>query len=169
MAGSGVSRSMCIALLLCAPALVGSVGRTTNFDQRLLSAHNRERAAVASPRLEWDPQLAVSAARWAEYLGRTGKFEHSDTDEGENLWAGTRGHYTPEAMVGLWTAEKRHFKPGRFPYNSTTGDVDDVGHYTQLVWRTSRKVGCAMSRSKAEDVLVCRYSEPGNAIGELPL
>ena len=168
MAGLGVSRALCVALLLCSPVLMGGIGRTTNFNERLLNAHNRERAMVASPMLEWDPRLAASAAHYAKELGRTGKFEHSDTAEGENLWAGTPGHYTPEAMVGLWAAEKKHFKRGRFPDNSTTGDVDDIGHYTQLVWRRSGKVGCAVARSTAEEVLVCRYSEPGNTLGELP-
>jgi len=71
-------------------------------------------------------------------------------------------------MVGLWVAEKRDFKPGVFPANSRTGDVEAVGHYTQLVWRRSSAVGCALAHGRAEDFLVCRYSTAGNVVGQLP-
>ena len=60
------------------------------------------------------------------------------------------------------------FHPGLFPNNSATGNVDDIGHYTQLMWRDTGEVGCALARGSAEDVLVCRYSDAGNYIGERP-
>jgi hypothetical protein len=105
-------------------------------------------------------------------LAQTGRFEHAPENhaapEGENLWAGTRGYYTPEAMVNAWIREKRFFRPGTFPDNSTTGKVEDIGHYTQVVWRATREVGCAEAASANEDILVCRYAEAGNYRGEQP-
>jgi len=82
--------------------------------------------------------------------------------------AGTRGAFTLERMVDAWIREKRYFTPGLFPNNSATGNVDDIGHYTQLMWRDTGEVGCALARGSAEDVLVCRYSDAGNYIGERP-
>ena len=64
--------------------------------------------------------------------------------------------------------EKKYFRPGLFPNNSTTGRVADVGHYTQLVWRATREVGCASATGAREDILVCRYAEAGNYRGEQP-
>ena len=163
-----------LALACTSPALQGGVGFRQNFEERLLAAHNRERDFMGAPGLTWDPALARSAKDWARYLARTGKFEHS-TDgswwdaEGENLWAGTTDHYQPEAMVGLWAAEKRDYKPGVFPNNSRSGDVENVGHYTQLIWARTGAVGCALERGEEEDVLVCRYSEAGNVLGERPI
>jgi hypothetical protein len=159
--------------LAVAPTLTGNIHPRYNFDGRLLAAHNRERSAAGIPELEWSDELAASAEKWARHLGRTGAFEHSPDEvgrpvEGENLWAGTRGYYTPESMVQLWSAEKRYFKPGVFPNNSRTGDVEQVGHYTQLMWRKTMAVGCALAQSRVEDVLVCRYSTAGNVTGETP-
>jgi hypothetical protein len=71
-------------------------------------------------------------------------------------------------MVGLWAAEKRDYKPGVFPNNSRSGDVEQVGHYTQLIWSRTGQVGCASAVGKNEEVLVCRYSEAGNVYGERP-
>ena len=164
-----------ILLILSVPLMAGAVDRTHNLDQRLLAAHNRERVRIGVPALEWDRELAAHAAVWARTLARTGSFRHSPADptdpdvQGENLWAGTPGAWAPEEMVGYWVAEKRDYKPGIFPAVSKSGDLDKVGHYTQVIWRNTRKVGCALDRSRKEEVLVCRYSEGGNVIGERPI
>lgn len=163
-----------ILLAVSAPLLQGNIGRIDNLADRTLAAHNRERAALGIAPLAWDEGLAHDAAKWADHLTRVGQLVHSpdeplDPDpEGENLWAGTRDHYSVEAMVGLWAAEKANYKPGVFPANSTTGDLEDVGHYTQLVWRSTRKVGCAIAQGADDEFMVCRYSEGGNVIGERP-
>lgn len=163
-----------VALVLATPFMQGNISRLDNFDQRTLAAHNRERATLGIAPLAWDPELAQDAQRYADHLTRVGYLVHSESDprdpdpQGENLWAGTRGHYGVESMVGLWIAEKRNFKPGIFPNNSRTGDLEDVGHYTQVMWRSSKAVGCAVARGAADEFMVCRYSEGGNVIGERP-
>ena len=164
-----------LAVLIAAPALISGVGPRQNFEERLLAAQNRERDLMGAMPLKWDPVLARTAREWAIYLARTGKFEHSPDSpwysdpEGENLWAGTVGYYQPESMVGLWTAEKRDFKAGVFPNNSRDGRVESVSHYTQLIWARTGSVGCALEKGRKEDVLVCRYSQAGNVLGERPI
>ena len=164
-----------IAMIAVSPVLQGGVGARQNFEERILAAHNRERDDIGAVPMKWDPALARSAREWAIFLARTGRFEHSpdgpwwSEPEGENLWAGTVGHYQPENMVGLWAAEKRDFKPGIFPNNSLSGRVEDVSHYTQLVWARTGTVGCALERGRKEDFLVCRYTQAGNVLGEKPI
>jgi hypothetical protein len=160
-------------LALASPLLIGGTGRLTSLDERLLAAHNRERTAAGIAPLAWDPALAADAAEWGEALAASGEFEHApdedeDDPQGENLWAGTRGAYAPEEMVDGWIEEKKHFRPGRFPDISRTGDYADVGHYTQLMWRESDRVGCALAKGAEEEVLVCRYRTAGNVVGERP-
>ena len=165
-----LAASMMVAAI--APMLMGFQDQSSDFQQRVLAQHNLEREDVGVPDMHWNPSLAVSAQQWADHLARTGRFEHAPenrrTPEGENLWAGTKGYYSPEAMVSAWIREKRYFKPGTFPNNSITGNVEDVGHFTQVAWRDSHEVGCAVARSNREDILVCRYSQAGNYVGEQP-
>ncbi len=155
-----------------APMTMGFVSQSGDLQQRLLVAHNLERDQVGVQPMRWNAALAADAQQWADHLAQTGRFEHAPENrqapEGENLWAGTRGYFSPEAMVDAWVREKRYFKPGTFPDNSTTGRVEDVGHFTQVAWRDSRQVGCAVAASGREDILVCRYSQAGNYIGEQP-
>lgn len=163
-----------LALALTAPFVQGATGLDNNLEQRLLAGHNRERTALGIPPLAWNELLERDARAYADHLTKVGYLVHSEdapgeTDpQGENLWAGTRGYYGPESMVGLWVAEKKDYRPGIFPNNSISGDLERVGHYTQVMWRSSRAVGCAVAHGRADDFLVCRYSEGGNVIGERP-
>lgn len=173
MATRNLSPFVAIAMLVSSPLLIGGTSARADFNERLLAAQNAERAKLGVPALKWNAGLAADARQWADQLATTGRFEHSADEpgkepQGENLWAGTPRAFTPEAMVGLWAAEKRDYKPGVFPNNSRSGDVEQVGHYTQLIWRATGQVGCATAIGKKEEVLVCRYSEAGNVYGERP-
>ncbi|PKQ00870.1 MAG: hypothetical protein CVT74_02025 [Alphaproteobacteria bacterium HGW-Alphaproteobacteria-13] len=169
-----INRTAKIAsLAVAAMLLTGAQSRLGDLDSRLLASHNRERAIAGVPPLRWNANLARSAQTWADHLVRTGRFEHSPNipghpPEGENIWGGTPGAFRPEAMVDRWIAEKEYFIPGVFPANSRTGRPEDVSHYTQIVWGRSAEVGCGLARRDDEEILVCRYSEPGNVMGRDP-
>lgn len=141
----------------------------SEFPARILAAHNRARAEVGAAPLAWDPALAAGAAQHAVYLARTNSFDHSIRATrpgiGENLWMGTRRAYSVEAMIGGWLGERRYFRPGVFPGNSSTGNWLDVSHYTAMIWPTTTRVGCAVSNNARSEYLVCRYSPKGNIDG----
>lgn len=154
-----------IAALLAFPLAAQAPG---GFQQRLLDAHNQERARIGVKPLEWSPVLAAQARVWADDLARRGVFEHARErfGAGENLWMGTSGYYAPEAMIGSFIREKQYFRPGTFPEVSTTGKWQDVGHYTQLIWAGTSQLGCATATGNGRDILVCRYYPAGNVRGQ---
>jgi Cysteine-rich secretory protein family len=141
----------------------------------VLAVHNRERAAVGVPPLVWNDTLAADARTYAQYLVQTGKFEHPSAEwvaahpmspESENL-AGRHGSFPPTVPIAQemqgWIAEKNVFQG----LPSATGD-NTVGHYTQMIWKSTTQVGCATATANNYDVLVCRYTPPGNVIGQNP-
>ena len=136
---------------------------------RVIALHNQVRAGAGVQPIVWDRDLAVAADRYAAELARTGRWGHSQqatrTGQGENLWMGTRGAFNLDQMVGAWASEGRMFRRGQFPQVSRTGSWEDVGHYTQMVWRGSTRVGCALRSSSRNDYFVCRYSPAGNVMG----
>jgi hypothetical protein len=139
------------------------------FPARIIAAHNAERARAGVPPLAWDDALGNAAASYATQMAMTGRFAHSDRaarpGTGENLWMGTHGVFSVEAMVGGWSSEKRFFTRGIFPNVSRTGDWEDVGHYTQMIWPQTTRVGCALASTARIDYLVCRYAYKGNVDG----
>ena len=152
-----------------APAQVPAAPRLTDAEARFLAAHNSERAAVRVPALVWDARLAADAAAYARRLAPIGRLQHSPRAErpgqSENLFMGSRGAYSPEQMVGWWTAERTDFRAGVFPNVSRTGNWLDVSHYTQMIWRGTTSLGCAVYSDRRTDYLVCRYAPRGNIDG----
>ena len=59
-------------------------------------------------------------------------------------------------------AEKNNYHGG--PINET--NAGQFAHYTQMVWNTTKLVGCAIASGNGRDVLDCRYSPGGNIIGQ---
>lgn len=142
--------------------------------ETMLSLHNEARAAVRMPPLTWDEALAKDAGRYARELARRRVFEHSKQPrgpaaQGENLWTGTRGAYRYEEMAQHWIDERRHFVNLAVPNVSRTGRFVDAGHYSQIVWATTTRVGCALASNLRDDYLVCRYSPAGNVWGQRAL
>ncbi|GMM94343.1 CAP domain-containing protein [Qipengyuania sp. MTN3-11] len=140
-----------------------------SIERRLLASHNGERARLGLEPLKWNRHLQSEAAEWARELSRRGTLEHASRDvrngTGENLWMGTAGVWDVERMVGMFLDERRHYRHDNFPEISRTGNWADVGHYTQIVWRDTREVGCAVHTERGNDVLVCRYWPAGNVWG----
>ncbi len=157
-------------LIAISPATAQPLGGATGeLADRLLAAHNRERAAVRHPPLQWDAALAASAASYGPTLASLRALVHSPREtrpgQRENLAMAFHGTLMPEQLVDLWSREKLLLQPGLFPAVSRTGNWEDVAHYTQIVWPTTTRVGCAIFAADW-DYLICRYSPPGNIDGK---
>lgn len=173
----------------CSSHAVSDVKRSRNIDTAIASAHmlrpemmkshNDARAQVGAAPLIWDDGLAQDAQIYANILADKDIFEHDPQNgkslkqkpfrQGENLWKGTSGFFSFAQMADGWVSEKKFFKNGVFPDNSNNGNWSDVGHYTQIIWPTTDRIGCAIAQNSRDDFLVCRYSPAGNIIGVDPL
>lgn len=145
------------------------------------AAHNQVRAAVDTsgiaagpiPPMVWDPALASLAMTWASQCidaDNNGLVDHSSTSYrtnaagysyvGENIFA-SGGNATGTQAVTTWAAEKANFT-----YPTTCSST--CGHYTQVVWRTSIHVGCALvtcSNLTYKSTVLCNYGPGGNSGG----
>jgi pathogenesis-related protein 1 len=137
----------------------------------ITALHNQARASVDPPAatpippLVWDPNLAAVAQAYADNC----VFKHSGGPYGENLFASTGGS-TPSDVVGSWVSEVADYNYGS---NSCSGVC---GHYTQVVWAASQKLGCGVTTCTQNSPFgggswqnwVCNYDPPGNYVGEKP-
>jgi len=139
------------------------------FIRSILQEHNVFRSELQLPDLTWSADLAADAQAWVNHLAAIDKGDHDRSVrglEGENIWWGTSGAFTYTEMVDFWGNEKAAFVYGVFPDCNKGNAV--VGHYTQVVWKNTTKVGCAVATNGVKDYLVCRYSPAGNIIGQKP-
>ncbi|XP_036377859.1 cysteine-rich secretory protein LCCL domain-containing 1 isoform X1 [Megalops cyprinoides] len=155
--------------------------------QAILDLHNKLRGQVypQASNMEymvWDTELERTAEEWAE----TCLWEHGPASLlpqiGQNLGAHWGRYRPPTSHVQAWYDEVRDYT---FPYPQEcnpycpfhcTGPV--CTHYTQLVWATSSRIGCAINLCHNMNIwghvwakavyLVCNYSPKGNWWGHAP-
>jgi pathogenesis-related protein 1 len=156
----------------------------TDEIRTILTMHNETRAEVGvNKELIWSDLIAKDAQNYADILAKSGAFEHDPKNHegyengqyGENLYAST-ATLTKDGIakgVQAWIDEKAFYHYGRVGDETTCDVGEQCGHYTQIIWENTSKVGCATSIYKRGDfkdgyVLVCKYQTPGNYIGETP-
>jgi len=132
---------------------------------QMLSAHNEWRNRYSVPSLTWSPQLAAVAQEWATKLVRENRFQHRPNNQyGENLAAAQGQQLSPARVVEMWGLEVKDYS-----YASNTCKPGKMcGHFTQVVWRSTKQVGCGMARLGDREVWVCNYNPPGNFVGQRP-
>jgi uncharacterized protein YkwD len=159
------------------PQCLGSdPGLSSDFTE-MLKTHNNYRAQHGTPALSWSQQLAKQSQDWANACtpepNNPARFAHSPgawkAGYGENLFwgAGTTG----TDAVDWWYSEGKRYDFNN-PYASfTAGDQDstkEVRHFTQVVWRDSKELGCAVANCGGQSLWVCQYSPPGNFNAQNP-
>lgn len=123
----------------------------------------RASGAIKAPSLIWSNELARYAQEWADRLVEAGRLVHRPNPiYGENLFLIHGADVSPAAVVGAWASEARNYS---YQTNSCQGRC---GHYTQLIWRDTKRVGCGAASRDGTEVWVCNYDPPGNIAGERP-
>ena len=154
---------------LIAALLIASAGLTIPSGQPavasnepgLLSIHNAYRAQHCTPPLSWSSSLAAKSRAWAQTLASRCKFALSHSTIGENAWAGEGRTFSSREIVRSWYIEKND-------YNHASGRGRNgrvVGHYTQMMWKGSKSMGCGSAKCGGIKYVICQYRPAGNLIG----
>ena len=171
-----------IVFLLSLFSFGRSQAQTQDLQQPMLAAHNPVRKSLHLPSLTWSSELAQYAQQWAQHLATHGcKMQHRQhagqarLQVGENIyWASpvtwSDGRREVQAInaadvVSAWADEAQDYH-----YASNTCKAGkQCGHYTQVVWRDTKQVGCGMSLCPNQaQIWVCNYDPPGNWVGGKP-
>ena len=157
---------------------------TTMTDKQMsdiIKKHNELRALEGSSNMEmmiWNESLAVAAKEWVKQC----KWGHgfpplqgtTFAEYGQNIHMTKPRDLTLEDKIQEWYDAKSHYH-----YDKTKcAEGKQCFHYTQLVWATSRQVGCASHTcpivenkcysNVAYEYFVCNYLPPGNFEGQKP-
>lgn len=155
--------------------------------EEILMLHNKLRGQVypSASNMEymtWDDELERSAEAWAHEC----IWDHGPAtllrSIGQNLAIHWGRYRSPSFHVQSWYDEVKDYT---YPYphecnpwcpERCSGAM--CTHYTQIVWATTNKIGCAVHVCRTISVwgetwenavyLVCNYSPKGNWIGEAP-
>ena len=138
--------------------------------KEMLKLHNFHRARHCSPPLVISNRLNGTAQSYAEYLAATSTFEHSHMDLdgeglGENLYMAWIS-YGPVKVDAKAAMKSWYDEISMHDFNKPKFSTE-TGHFTQLVWKGSKKlgVGVALSPNGREVYIVTHYFPAGNIVG----
>ena len=151
-----------LIVLLTLSAGVNAQNRLLQF----VDLHNQERSSLGLADLAWSDELAAHAQQWANAMAFKDEVSHSGSGQGENIWFGENNSATIEDMYILWLNEKQFFVESMTVPDNCSESWEKCGHYSQIVWSQTTKIGCAAAASQTQDYVVCRYDPPGNVIGQ---
>ncbi|KAJ3046197.1 hypothetical protein HDV00_000008 [Rhizophlyctis rosea] len=144
-----------------------SAGYTsTSWQSRIVSAHNAARSLKKLPALKWSTNLERLACKCASSNAAKGSMNHCRV--GENMYSCSKSASPLTAGAGAlssWVAEKSKYSGQSI--SSSLSALSKFGHYTQVMWKNTKSVGCCMKTGKTT-VVVCNYDPPGNYIGQKP-
>ena len=154
--------------------------------QGIVAAHNAVRLALNEglEELVWSQELADVAQDWANTMAQDCQLRHRPNGEfGENLASFGASPNSPNTdpadAVSGWAEEVACYSYGRFFEDDACDgsciaslNSNGCGHYTQVVWRDTERVGCGFSTCTGSgfnwEFWVCNYDPPGNFVGQFP-
>ena len=133
--------------------------------KNILENHNYHRKRHQVGSLVRSSDLESIAQSYSQTLASTGKFAHSGNKYngdymGENLYMSYGSIITGTDASQMWYDEKE-----LYDFNNQ-GFSMDTGHFTQLVWKGSKQLGCGASCSNYGCYITCNYYPAGNYQGQ---
>jgi pathogenesis-related protein 1 len=142
--------------------------------QNAVRAHPNPAPSSPLPPFTWSDSAAQVAQAWANNCVYQHNSPAGRGNRGENIAANTPvGSWTPSNVVAAWAGEVSDYNYA----SNTCASGKECGHYTQIVWASTTRVGCGMatcstgspfSGATQWDFWVCDYEPPGNFIGQKP-
>ncbi|GIX80528.1 golgi-associated plant pathogenesis-related protein 1 [Caerostris darwini] len=135
------------------------------FEEDCLKKHNEYRTKHGVPKLELSDEICAYAREWANHLAAVDSFKHrTERKYGENIfmkWSSDPNHVVSgDAAVESWYSEIKDHTFGQEPRSLKSG------HFTQVIWKDSKRMGVAWAKSKTGKILVVANYEPaGNFVG----
>ena len=145
--------------------------------EKTLLVHNNARKDLNIDSLKWSVKLANQAQLYANNLARrNGGLVHSTSNShGENLYMvysfGNQNDIEIPDFPGFdasqaWYDEIKFYRYSKIK-RYRIGPA--VGHYTQMIWESTKEVGIGWAVSRSGKVyVVARYYPAGNVIREYP-
>ncbi|VDO54464.1 unnamed protein product [Haemonchus placei] len=155
-------------------------GMTDDVRKAFLNEHNHRRSEVArglandkaggfAPKaakmwkMNYDCKIEESIMEWVSKCN----YAHSQKEGyGESIWASSDNHMdlkkAAESSSSMWFAELEERGVGKELKLTEQLFNRRVGHYTQMVWQDTTKIGCAVKWCDKITFAACQYQTPGN-------
>ncbi|KAJ0181412.1 hypothetical protein K1T71_003497 [Dendrolimus kikuchii] len=139
--------------------------KTSEFENEALEIHNEYRREHGVPPLVLNKDITKISQKWAEELAKKDAMAYSlNQNYGESVYCGwsadSNTKIRAKDCVEKWYSEINEYSFGKEP------EILNCGHFTQIVWKTTREIGVGSAKSKSGKLyVVANYYPPGNYSG----
>ncbi|CAG0894725.1 unnamed protein product [Cyprideis torosa] len=151
--------------------------KTDEFAAEVLTTHNECRKIHGVPPVKLDPLISNWAQEWAERCAKLDMMERRPQNVyGENIYYSyiqkpNMNILSGESMVIGWYKESSNYnfdsEPSKLEIPKASLDSSSVGHFTQIVWKDTKRIGVGRATSnRGAWYVVVNYSPKGNYVGE---
>ena len=127
------------------PTKIHSDAITNTFKHGYIDADNKRRPLY--------PTKKNPAAKYPEKFGQNLAMGTKNTDSG-----------SVSTLTKLWLKECLNCDNDDYCESGKTSQ--QVGHYTQSIWKNSKAIGCGLAQNKGDNFLVCNFNPPGNILAQ---
>ena len=141
------------------------------FHKEIVDRHNEYRKRHAASSLTVLKELSTLCQSTVDYCKKIGDLQHvglsmdDGTIIGQNLYL-TSGMTNGASVVDRWYSEIQYYD-----YDNVDKGTIMAGHITQVVWKSTKQIGCAIAFGPWKDFSLssyigCNYLPAGNALGQ---
>lgn len=142
-----------------------------SYEKIATDYHNQRRAEHGAPPLQWDPELASIAREHASSCVYGHSKKYGGGGYGQNIAAGYAAKDIQKLLTAFYNECSAYV--GEYGKANPGGSFKSYGHFTQMVWKDTSRLGCAtvtcpslVNASGHKDFTVCNYKSPGNVSGQ---
>ena len=150
--------------------LVGLCSSIDLEDQRkkMLNYHNFYRSFHEADPLDRSSEIEKMAQKYSEYVISHADYNfltgHSENTYkgsklGENIYLGKKDEFICGNAIDSWYLEKEN-------YSKNSKNYELAEHFTQVVWKDTKLLGCGLSCNDDNCFVVCNYYPAGNVLNE---
>merc|ERR1719454_177569 len=160
---------MKFTVLAATLATVSAGACNKEFTMKQLEKHNELRRKHGVPDMTFDQAACESAQDVSDDQARMGQMAHSAPSRrnncGENIYWFWSSQPIPNPVAHLGSTPTQAWYDEVKDYNfAAPGFNGATGHFTQVVWKSSTRLGCGINGS----YVTCHYCPAGNYMGQFP-
>ena len=138
-------------------------GASTSWKRERVSFLSHAVPHVYTQHIAAQNRMKHSKAAHRFQLYKSAGGDASVRNVGENLFMMGGAKPGPSnAMNGWYTKEEKAYDYNKPGFGMRTG------HFSQIVWKTSARLGCAMANTGSNWYWACHFAPAGNMMGDFP-
>ncbi len=157
-------------LLFYISSLIITTIYATSVSKPGIDFQNNYRNLHHSPPLKYDQNITNIAQKYANYLAKNNLFEHG-------MLYDNNGNRLGQNLMAIWNAKKNNseiikiavknwYKENVYYNYNNPGFSQQTGHFTQVVWKSTQKIGFGIAKNGQRTVVVANYYPAGNVLNQ---